>query len=142
MYTKQDQGTLSRNFVRQMAKQFEQISSIDSTSYVSSHEANFKQCNWWLDMPSSATCFDDLTSDSQPQGENDCHTHFDIAGESVVHSQDVETAEIANEFQSSIPSSVPTIRDRDGSSATFFRQINECLSFPPKLAKCTEEKTK
>lgn len=129
MYTKQDQGTLSRNFVRQMAKQFEQISSVDSTSYVSAHEANFKQCNWWLDMPSFATCFDDLTSDPQLQNDNDCPAQYDLAGENVVQQSDVETAEIANEFQNC----------DDDSQATLFRKIDQCLSFPPKLAISTNE---
>lgn len=138
MYTKQDLGTLSRNFVRQMAKQFEQISSVDSTSYSSEHEANFKQCNWWLDnMPSLAvTCFDDLPNDSQQQSDNDCLAPFDIAGERPAHQQqqqlhDIdETAEIANEvneFQNNVSASC-TETDHN---ATFFRHIDQCLSFPP-----------
>lgn len=136
MYTKQDQGTLSRNFVRQMAKQFESISSVDSTSYVSAHEANFKQCNWWLDMPSSIACFDDLTNDSQPQIENICTADYDIAGEISVHDQDVETAEIANEFHNTAEPP-----DHDESNATFFRRLDEILGFPTKKSPEPSEET-
>lgn len=119
MYAKQDQGTLTKNSVRQMAKQFEQI-SVDTTSYVSSHEANFKQCNWWLDMPSSAACFDDLMHDSHSQ----C---VDIAGNSVTLA--VDNAEIANEFQRTV--FMDKIDNNDCSEkADFLVKIDKCLSFP------------
>lgn len=116
MYAKSGQDTLSRNFVRQMAKQFEQISA-ESMSYSNSHEANFKQCNWWLDMPSSATCFDDLTS--QPDNE-DCQLRYDLAGESSSHG--IETAEIAGTDEI----------DVDPEKMKFLTQVVNCLNFPPK----------
>lgn len=119
MYAKSGQDTLSRNFVRQMAKQFEQI-SVDSMSYVNSHEANFKQCNWWLDIPSSATCFDDLTN---PSGnDDDCQSGYDLAGESSSAHGKVETAEIA----------VADEIDLDPEKTKFFTQVANCLSFPSK----------
>lgn len=123
MYAKSNQGTgtLTRNFVRQMAKQFEQIST-ESMSFVNSHEANFKQCNWWLDMPSAA-CFDDLTSDANQSQHNDVSPQYTIDRENVVH--DVETAEIANEN---------TIHDLDLDKNNFFNHIAHCLQLPPKLS--------
>lgn len=131
MYAKQSDGTISQKFVRQMAKKFEQI-SVDSTSYISSHEANFKQCNWWLDIPSSVTCFDDLANDSQAQTNEDCD-QYEINTENTTHA--VETAEVANEYHSA--KNMDEIEHRrsknDPGKAIFYQQIDECLSFPAKI---------
>lgn len=91
MYAKSIQRKDTQSFVRQMAKQFEQI-GVDSTVYTSSHEANFRQCNWWLEMPSSVTCFDDLAHDPHEQVNSQ-----NLTEANTVH--EIETAEIANEFQ-------------------------------------------
>lgn len=123
MYAKQDQGTLTRNFVRQMAKQFEQIEKIkiDSTSYVNSHEANFKQCNWWLDMPSSVTCFDDPPTENG----NESQVHKNLVENHVPLA--IDRAEIANELQNA-----HTPDNDDSEKKIFFNKIDKCLSIPPK----------
>lgn len=45
-----------RNYVREMAKRFEQINDIQSIDHVT----NFKECNWWLKTPSSVTCLNEI----------------------------------------------------------------------------------
>lgn len=136
-------GTISRKSVKLMAKKFEQISA---ESYISSHEANFKQCNWWLDMPTSATCFDDLAHDPQTQSNDDHHhqdgtQQYDINVAPVTHAIPFETAEIANEFPSSGSSSVGNDSERGDETngplsidnpdkVDFLQQINQCLRFP------------
>lgn len=139
-------GTISRKFVKLMAKKFEQIGA---DSYISSHEANFKQCNWWLDMPTSATCFDDLGQGSEGSGGgvgagdggSAVGSQFSISVVApVTHAIPFETAEIANEFQS-IGSGGddsgkgddidgPLSIDNHPDKADFLQQINQCLRFP------------
>lgn len=140
-------GTISRKFVKLMAKKFEQIGT---DSYISSHEANFKQCNWWLDMPTSATCFDDLGHDTQTpineggngDGGSGVGNQFSInVVAPITHAIAFETAEIANEFQS-IGSSGgddsgkgdetdgPLSIDNHPDKVDFLQQINQCLRFP------------
>lgn len=133
-------GTISRKFVKLMAKKFEQIGT---DSYISSHEANFKQCNWWLDMPTSATCFDDLGHDPQTQtGEGGGGGGINVVAP-ITHAIAFETAEIANEFQS-IGSSGndsgkgdetdgPLSIDNHPDKADFLQQINQCLRFPSSI---------
>lgn len=158
--------TISRKFVKLMAKKFEQIST---DSYISSHEANFKQCNWWLDMPTSATCFDDLGHDPQTPSNPDNH-HIDGAesGDNNagnnhqygIHAAPVtdaiayETAEIANETihsssasrkadETDGPEHRPSSIDNNADKADFLQQIKQCLRFPTaKTAPHTEDNEK
>lgn len=51
-------STSETNYVRRMAKHFEQITDT-SWNDKGPHE-NFKQCNWWLKTPSIVTTFDDF----------------------------------------------------------------------------------
>lgn len=125
-------NTLSKetpSFVRKMAKKFEQIAG--STSY----EANFNHCNWWLEMPASVTCFDDLEPDLSNdlpyvEGHDNCVVTLDndncvvypVAGE-IASSHYVETAEVANVHENSANSP---------EKKTFFSRVDHCLSFLPK----------
>lgn len=150
MHTNQSDGTISRKFVKLMAKKFEQIST---DSYISSHEANFKQCNWWLDMPTSANCFDDLGHDPQTQSNDDDHRvdgdgggsgdggnnyQYGINVAPVTDAIAFETAEIANEiYQSSGSGGDQTdglehrpLSIDNADKIDFLQQIKQCLRFP------------
>lgn len=135
-------GTISRKFVKLMAKKFEQIGA---DSFISSHEATFKQCNWWLDMPTSATCFDDLGHDPQTHTNDDRtdgNYQYGINVAPLAHAIAFETAEIANEFPSSGDGNIGrdetdglehrpvSIDDNRPDKADFLQQINQCLRFP------------
>lgn len=143
--------TISRKFVKLMAKKFEQIST---DSYISSHEANFKQCNWWLDMPTSATCFDDLAHDPQTPSNED-HPNdgggsggnkhqYGINVAPVTDAIAFETAEIANEVLQSTKGGGDASEKGDetdglehrplsidsADKGDFLQQIKQCLRFP------------
>lgn len=123
MYASNSLSKETPSFVRKMARKFEEIAG--STSF----EANFKHCNWWLEMPASVTCFDDLEPDlsndlpHDPQTlDNDNCVVYPVAGE-IASSLDVETAEVANEHEN--PTNSP---EKD----TFFSRVDHSLSFLPK----------
>lgn len=134
MYASKTLANETPSFVRKMAKKFEELAG--STSY----EANFKHCNWWLEMPASVTCFDDLVQDlsndlpHDPQTLNNDNSDasYPIEGENA-SSHDVETAEVANEHENSKNSA-----EKD----TFFSHVDQCLSFLPKNSTVDVEKTK
>lgn len=101
------------SFVRKMAKKFEEIAG--STSY----EANFKHCNWWLEMP---TCFDDLAQDSPHDSQapnNDSCAMYPMAEETSP--LDVDTAEVASELS-----------EKNLEKEHFLSRIDRCLSFRTK----------
>lgn len=86
----------SQNYVRKMAKQFEQINVDPINMAANDRDANFKQCNWWLKTPSSITCFDDLCEDEQMrQSSNGCDGL-------KRNTNSVEIAEVAEENEESV----------------------------------------
>lgn len=127
-------GTISRKFVKSMAKKFEQIST--ESTCISSHEANFRHCNWWLDIPASATCFDDIGLDPQQIITTPNSAVYDVNMPDTIP---FETAEIANEHQTTNAATAVTdlpdgIEQRQSTfyldKGDFFQQINACLRFP------------
>lgn len=53
----------SQSYVRKMTEHFERINS-KAKSYGNGHEINFKNCEWWLDMPTSVQFFDDASDET------------------------------------------------------------------------------
>lgn len=132
MYSTQIGGTVSRKFVKEMARKFDQIGQ------ESSFEANFKQCNWWLDTSKADLCVDDHTLDSQDQ----CHPvddQYRVNADVTTHTIAIDTAEIANEFQD--PSDDTSSMD-DPNKSILFEKITECLRFPSQTPNAENEKSR
>lgn len=142
MYPKIHDMSKSQNFVRRMAEHFEQI-SLDTKTYGNGHEINFKQCNWWLETPSSVHYFDDPMSEPNPQ-QGDATANCQIIYENV---SEVDLEEITGRRMNkdcddgAIDSAFPDLsahNEPDGSN--FLLKVDQCLRFAHRNQTITESK--
>lgn len=141
MYATQSDGTISRKFVKGMAKKFEELSKETSLSF----EANFKQCNWWLDTKTSDHCFDDLAHDPSAPTDITTNDQYTVNADITTHTIAIDKAEIANEVQETINQMANdgnrTIID-DPNVEHLFDQLTSCLRFPSQTTNVPNEKTR
>lgn len=119
MYAKQSDGTISRKFVKKMTQKFEDLGN--SMSY----EANFQQCNWWLDTPASDHCFDDLSPDTPPENEQFSHT---INNDEIKHTIAIDRAEIADEVQGMDNQAVNKMQETSNHIANDVQETNNQIT--------------
>lgn len=141
MYATQSDGTISRKFVKGMAKKFEELSKDSSLSF----EANFKQCNWWLDTKTSDHCFDDLAPDPSAPIDHTTNDQYTVNTDFTTHPIAIDKAEIANEVHETgnqmADDENRTIID-DQNVEHLFDQLTSCLRFPSQTTNIPNEKTR
>lgn len=125
MSLKEDQDQKPENYVRQMAKQFEQITA-NSTTYTSLHE----QCNWWLKTPSRITCFDEPINNTDMEQRKSTNSLLKGLRMLAKNGSEIETAEIASEqLNADCTDSTGT----DLETSRFYFKIDQCLRFANKM---------
>lgn len=129
MYSNNSLRKKKLTYVKKMASHFEEIAG--ATTY----EANFKHCNWWLDMP-ALTCFEDGTQDSSLGSQDSLNKSRHSSSHDVLTPIDGSTASFpmdgensaVHEIEIAEAASDHVFPENDSAKETFIKQIDS-LSF-------------